>query len=65
MNLVPIEAWSFSKVHIKSWGLCTTASYAASGKGYARELEAASFMGRELLPMKDVDAINYLVISIF
>ena len=34
MNLVPIAAWSFSKVVMKSLGLVVTSSYFARGAGY-------------------------------
>jgi len=50
---------------MKSWELSTTSSYFARGRGYARKFEATSLMGIELLPTPEVDAINYLVISVF
>lgn len=60
MNLVPIEAWSFSKVNMKSLGFATTSSYFARGGGYEWDIGAASFMGNNLLltQLDLEDAIN-------
>lgn len=56
MNLVPIEAWSFSKVDMNSLGLAATSSNLARGAGYGMKLEVVSFMGNGLLLAQEVDA---------